>query len=706
MSVDRSVAKIRSQSPLQAALRIDFQAWLWLLLLLAAFCAYAPALRGGLLWDDDAHVTKPALQSLAGLGRIWFELGATQQYYPILHSAFWLEHRWWGDATLGYHVVNVLLHVAAALLLVRILQRLSIPGAWLAAFVFTLHPVQVESVAWITELKNVLSTVFYLSAALSYLRFDETRRTRHYWGALAFFACALLTKSVTATLPAALLVVFWWKRGRLDLRRDIAPLLPWLVFGATTGLFTAWVERKYIGAEGADYALNLLQRTLLAGRVVWFYAGKLLWPADQSFIYPRWDIDPTAVWSYVFPLAAAGLIFAAWRLRQRMRGPLAGLLFFGGTLVPVLGFFNVYPFRYSYVADHFQYLACLGLIVLGAAAVAQATARLGTATRVVGAAALVLMLCAATAKLAANYRDNRHLFESVLALNPRCWMAHGNLGDELAQTGEADAAAAQFTEALRLNPDYYGASNNLGHLLLQQRRVADALPYFENALRMHPKFLEARVNLSHALLLSGRLNEAANHAMIALINSPASAAAEVCVADVQQMTGHLASAIGHYQRALALDPKSFDAHANLGFALLAKGDFTTSIDHSTTALRLDPKSAVAHNNLGNALLSLEKLAAAADQFQSALALDPNYAEAHQNLAVALRRNGQTAAAITHAEAALRLRPETPEIRINLALALIDAGRSEEARAHWAEAKKMMPSLPPMPSPGQTGSRRP
>ena len=244
-------------------------AGMWALMLCATLVAYLPALRGGLLWDDNMHVTQAELRSLQGLWRIWFDLGATQQYYPLLHSAFWLEHRIWGDAVLGYHLTNVALHAASACLVVMIVRRLSLPGAWLAGFVFALHPVCVEAVAWISEQKSTLSGAFYLAAALTYLCFDRTRRKSQYFLALGLFVLALMSKTVTATLPAAMLVVFWWQRGRLAWRRDVLPLVPWFAVGVSAGLFTAWVERspQFIGAQGPDYALTLPQRFLLAGRV-------------------------------------------------------------------------------------------------------------------------------------------------------------------------------------------------------------------------------------------------------------------------------------------------------------------------------------------------------------------------------------------------------------------------------------------------------
>jgi hypothetical protein len=311
-----------AQSPNINSQAIQFSdSVLWAMIFCATLFAYFPALRGGLLWDDSSHLTKPGLQSLHGLWRIWFELGATQQYYPLLHSAFWLEHRMWGDAVAGYHLTNVALHALSACLVVMIMKRLSLPGAWFAGFVFALHPVNVESVAWISEQKSTLSGVFYLASLLTYLRFyqdfDQDRRKSKCLLATSLFVLALLSKTVTATLPAVLLVIFWWRRGRLEWKRDVQPLLPWFALGISAGVLTSWVETTLIGARGADFLLTPVQRVLIAGRAICFYAGKLLWPTNLMFFYPHWKIDPAERWQWLFPtgvlVLAIGLMFAARR---------------------------------------------------------------------------------------------------------------------------------------------------------------------------------------------------------------------------------------------------------------------------------------------------------------------------------------------------------------------------------------------------------
>jgi tetratricopeptide (TPR) repeat protein len=561
----------------------------WLLIFAAVFVAYLPALNGTILSDDLSHITLPHLRSVGGLWRIWTELGATQQYYPLLHSAFWIQHRLWGDAMTGYHFANVVFHTTAAWLVVLILRQLAIPGALLAGFIFALHPVSVESVAWISEQKNTLSAVFYLASALVYVRLvhdrgsteqdppyvrragddgrrpsDDVRRpglvlqTRHYWLAFALFICALLTKSVTATLPAALLVVLWWKHGRIDWRRDVLPLVPWFAVAAAAGLLTAWFEHHIIGARGEAFALTPVERLLLAGRVIWFYLAKLFWPVNLMFTYPRWTIDASQWWQSLYPIGAIALaiVLAAFvrfpafapdsqTASAGKRGPLAGYLFFCGTLVPALGFVNVYPFVFSYVADHFQYLACLGIIVPVAATLTVASQRIETSQgRVVKMAsvALVAVLAALTWHRSGVYENAETLFRDTIARNPGAWMAYQNLGTELAAQNRLPEAIEAYEGALRARPGYSSARNNL---VLAHMRVGDAL------------------------------------------------------ADKPDGAGE---AIGHYEAVVRLDPRQFRAHYNLGTILMdMPGRHAEAIEHLETALRIQPKSAEAHVNLGVAL---------------------------------------------------------------------------------------------------------
>jgi protein O-mannosyl-transferase len=353
-------------------LRANQSAVALVLILLMTCAAYWPALSGGFLWDDDAHVPKLELQSTEGLHRIWFEFRTTPQYYPLLYTSFWVQHRLWGDNPTGYHIVNLLLHLGVVLSSYVLLRKLNVPGALLAAAIFAIHPVNVESVAWISEQKNTLSFLLCLGALIAYLNFDSKREWFPYALSFALFLCSLLSKTVTATLPAVILVLFWWKRGTLSWRRDVLPLIPFFALGIGFGLLSAYAEHQWTGANGESYDLSWLQRGLLAGRVICFYVGKLVWPVHLVFSYPRWTIDPSNWAHWIYPAAVVLLFLGLWAIRQRSRAPLAAFLLYAGTLFPALGFLNVFPFVYSYVADHFQYQPSLSLISLGAAGITSA----------------------------------------------------------------------------------------------------------------------------------------------------------------------------------------------------------------------------------------------------------------------------------------------------------------------------------------------
>jgi len=666
--------------------------WAAALILGAALASYWPALGGGLLWDDAAHVTRPGLRSLAGLWAIWTDPRATQQYYPLLHSAFWLEHRLWGDATIGYHLANVLEHALAAVLLVVILRRLGVAGAWLAGLLFAVHPVCVESVAWISEQKNTLSLVFYLGAALAYLRFDAGRgragASRAYLLATFLFVLALLTKSVTATLPAALLVVLWWRRGTLGWRRDALPLAPWFALGISGGLFTALVERRLIGAEGADFDLALVERLLLAGRAVWFYLGKLAWPAGLVFVYPRWDVRASAgAWAGY--LAAAILVTAAlWLLRRRSRGPLAAWLLFVGSLFPALGFFNVYPFRFSYVADHFQYLACIGPIAAFSAGAAGLLDRASPGLRRAGvglAGLLAASLAVASRAQSATYADPGTLYRVTLASNPGCWMAHNNLGLWYEGRRDFDRAISEYEEALRLRKDYASVHNNLGGLLrTMPSRGDEALRHIQEALRLQPDLAEAHNNLGVWYGDRGDATKAAAQYEEALRLQPDYATAHNNLGSVlATLPGRLGDATAHFEEAVRLQPDFAEARNNLGNALLAApGRLDDAIAQYEEAVRLQPEFEQARKNLGNALLRKPaRQDEAVAQFREALRLRPDDGEAHNSLGLALGVLGRNPEAIAEFEEALRLTPGYPEIRINIALALLRTpGREGEAEA--------------------------
>jgi tetratricopeptide (TPR) repeat protein len=688
----RAITQVPARQPAR-----DRAVWLVpLVLLVATLAAYFPAWHGGMLWDDDGHVTRVALRSVSGLWRIWFDVGATQQYYPVVHSAFWVLHRLWGGDTLGYHLVNILLHVLSAFLIAVILRRLAVPGAWLAATLFALHPIQVESVAWITELKNTLSGVLYLAAALTYLRFDENRRRRLYVAALCLFVLALLSKSVTATLPAALLVVFWWRRGTLDWRRDVAPLAPFFALGLGAGLFTAWVERTEIGAQGAEFNFTLIERCLIAGRAIWFYLAKLVRPANLVFIYPRWQMSQATWWQYLFPLGVLALAAVLWLQRRRTRAPLAALLFFCGTLFPALGFVNVFPLRYSFVADHFQYLAGIGFFAAASAAIVGLLARWrippGRATAV---AAIVLggVLAAITWNQSRQYADAETLYRTTIARNPSCWLAYNNLGVTKlrSKASQVNEAVSLITQALALNPGNAEAHNNLGFALQTLGQSDRAIAEYHEALRLAPDSAEAYGNLGTALTATGQFQEASAALTRALALRPDLAYVHASLGDTMQEMGRLDEAMGRYREALRLDPDLAKAHDGLGNALMKMGRPADAVVEYRATLRLSPNLAAAHFNLANALQETGAVGEAVAEYNEALRLKPDFAAAHCNLGNVLLGMGRPAEAITRYQEAIAHDPASAEAHNNLGVALERVGRLAEASLHFQEALRLDPN---------------
>lgn len=617
--------------------------------------AYLPALHGALLWDDDGHVTPVGLRSLSGLWRIWTEPGASQQYYPVLHSAFWIEHRLWGDHVEGYHALNVALHLASAALLWRLLVKIELPGAALGACLFALHPVCAESVAWISEQKNVLSGVFYLGAALAYLRFEGVRSVRSYLLATGLFACALLSKSVTATLPAALLVLAWWRRGRIAVKGDVLCLVPWFALSVAAGSMTAWMETHVVGASGGSFALSAGERLIVSGRALAFYLGKCIWPAGLAFNYPRWQLRPEEALSYGWPLAVLLVLGGLIALRGRSRGPLCAALLYAGALFPALGFFNVYPFVFSFVADHFQYLAVMVFSAAAGAALhgAASRARIGATGSTVGAAALLVCLMLATRAQARRYEDPETFYRAMLASNPDSWLAHDNLGVVLTSKGAVAEASEHYRKAMALNPDYPEAFNNYGNLMARSGRFAEAAEAYGKALRARPWFEDAQVNWGNALCDQG----------------------------------DFAAAVAHFRDALALKKDDARALYGLGNALANTGRYDEAVLSYRAARALAPDFALGRLNLGLALVRSDHVAEGMAEVEAAAALDPDKAGDYRSMAhayrgVALAERGDLAGAEPELRQAVLLRPGDAEIRFQLARVLHLLGREAEAREQY------------------------
>ena len=541
---------------------IQPQGW-WLPLLVVL--AYLPVWHAGFIWDDDRYVTQNRLlDSLGGLWRIWFSQDAPSQYVPLTYTSFWIEHALWGLWASGYHIVNVLLHAANAWLLWRLLKRLAVPGAWLAAALFALHPVQVESVAWISERKNVLALLFMLLAAGAWLDFIESplpAGKRSYRRALLFHALALAGKATACLLPVALLCLLWLKGEKLN-RRRLQQLVPFVLLGIGIGLIAMWWERHHQGTEGAMFSLSPLARVLVASRAVWFYPGKLVWPVDLSFIYPQWPINAAEPQGYVWLLACLTALAVFLARRPRLDGIGVAAVFYVAMLSPLLGFIMLYTFRYTFVADHYQYVACIGPLTLAAAGLAGVFERIKSKYSVPALAAGGALLCVLgglTWAQCGAYDNRGTLWRDTLKKNPGCWMAENNLANFLVQQGQTDEALAHYQRALALKPDYADAHYNYGVILLRLGQKDAGVAHLEAALWSEPDHARAHNNLGIVLIEAGRLDEAIGHFERALQRQPKLTSARINLAVALSRQGHVDQAISQVQQVLKLNPRDVEA---------------------------------------------------------------------------------------------------------------------------------------------------
>jgi protein O-mannosyl-transferase len=638
--------------------------WVIAFLLIAVLLlAYYPALHGGFLWDDDTYISaNPTLRTLAGLRAIWLDPSATCQYYPLSFTFFWTVNHFFGLNPFWFHLLTLLLHGSAAVLFWQVLARLRVRGALLAGAIFALHPVNVMSVAWMTELKNTLSASMALGAGWAFVRFaglgvyergpkgigralpKETRGTPWRWYALslALFQLAMLAKTAVSFLPATLFLILWWQRERVT-RRDFLSLIPMLGISVGMGAFTIYIERHAGGASGQDFTIGLLDRVLISGRSFWFYLGKLVWPSRLTFIYPRWKVDAGEWWQWLYPAATLAVLSGSWMARRRIgRGLFVALMHFYISTSMLILAVVLFMMRYSFVADHWQYFGSLSIIALVASGITQAMDWVGEPwgrpLEMALGIGLVSGLGALTWAQSGMYADLQMLWKTTIARNPGSWIAHNNLGLLLYGQGRLEEAIAQYREALRIDPDLAGPCCNLGNAFLQEGRPEEAIAQYREALRIDPAFVEAHNNLGLALFRQGRTE----------------------------------GAIAQYRACLQLQPAYVDALNGLGLAFFQQGRTGEAIVEYREALRIDAADANVHGNLGDALLQQGRPEGAIAQYREALRLNPALAGIWCNLGIALFQEGQAGEAIPYAQKALELQPADARIQNGLAWMLATA----------------------------------
>ncbi len=631
------------------------------LLLLLTLVVYLPALQCQYIWDDDHYVTENrTLHDVEGLKRIWIEPGAVPQYYPLVHTLFWVQYQLFELNPLSYHLVNVICHALVSLLWWRVLRRLAIPGAYLAAMIFAVHPIEVESVAWVTELKNVLSGVFYLLAALMYLRFTgishkaiqtsqptvEPSQRRWLWYGLSLlcFLGAMFSKTVACSLPAALVLVMWWQRRRFPWR-DLLCLLPMFVIGIGLGLHTAMMEKHHVGAEGADWAFSMGDRFLIAGRALWFYAAKILWPQHLVFFYDYWHLNTSQWWQWLFPVGFVIAVYGCWRNRNLWGyGPVVALLFFAGTLFPALGFIDVFPMRFSFVADHFQYHAGMGIIALFAAGFYQLTKRY---PRVQYTLACVILIALGARSVAYQqvYQNQTTLWQHVIDNNRAPWMALNNLGVIQKQAGHLEAARDLYQKAIVHRPNEWNSYSNLGIVYKEMGQYDRAATLFEFA----SQFMRAQSHVYSSL------------------------------AHVRELQGDIPQAIALLEKAVKQNSAYAKAWTNLGILQLRQGQHDKAIIALERAIEKDRYQETAYVGLGQAFKEVNQPEQAFNALQRGLDALPQSAVLHHRLALHYMDQNQREQAIKHWQKAMTIAPDQPDYALNLGAALLQEQQWRAAR---------------------------
>lgn len=522
-----------------------------LLIALLAIVVYLPVFQGGFVWDDMTLVS-PVIRSPSGILDIWFHPALNvgeDHYWPVVYTTFWFEHILWGYSTSAFHITNVLLHAVNCVLVWLILVRLAIPGAWLAAALFAVHPVHAESVAWIIERKDVLSGLFLLLAFVAFLHFEHGRSRRAYAWALTCFLLAMLSKSVAVTFPVAILICQWWRNGRIR-RADIAAALPFFAVGAAFVCFDMWHMHSL--GRGYDTHLTFAQRVALAGQALWFYAAKLVWPYPLMPIYPKWALNADRLAGYIPALSVAILLVLLWVLRRRVgRGPLAATLFWTGALGPVLGFLDFGFFKYSYVADRFQYLASIGPLALVAAGLSMLFHRLQSDLRLETATPTVRSV---TATVAAG------IF--IVPAGILTWHHCRGYGD----------GVVLWTRTLKRNPNAFEAHQQLGLTYMQQKKYALAVPQLQDAVKLLPDYTAARYNLGIALCMVGNYTEGQKE----------------------------------LEQTVRTDPKYAAPHDGLGLLFSEKGQMERAVQEFREAVRLNPGFVQARQHLHDAEILLKQ----------------------------------------------------------------------------------------------------
>ena len=665
-------------------------------LCLMVIISYLPAmLWGGFVWDDNIFIKVDPVRDVSGLWKIWFSPSALEEeghYWPITYTTFWVEHKLWGFAPAGYHIVNVLLHLANTLLVWHLMRRLAVPGAYVVAAVFAVHPLHVESVAWIFERKDVLSGLFYLAAALMWMRFVEQPNPRRYACSLALYAAGLLSKSIVVTLPAALLIWPWWKRGRVT-SADLLRLVPFFIVGLVIALGDL---SSYRSVHNKEFDFSLIERALIAARALWFYAGKLLWPTHLAVIYPRWDIHFADLLAWGYLVGAVALAVALWRFRSQLgRGPLAGALFFAITLSPTLGFVDYNYMAYAFVADRYQYLAGIGVMAVVIGSVVCGVCRLPDLWQKValGVAGMVLVVLGLlTWRQSSIYQNDATFNRHIIALNPQSRNAHRHLAKALYDQDRYEEALKPALIAVEQRPGYFRAHVTLGLILVELGRFEEAETHLRRAIELNSETHSTRLKLSDLLYNQGRYEEALDVARAAVEQHPDSFVPHGLLGAILVELGRFEEAETHLRRTIALNPQAWKAHFNLGDALYKQGRYEEALEVARVVVDQASDSFEAHLNLGITFVALERFEEAETHLSRAIELDPSHAEALYSLAKIRFQQQRYDEMLKLYQRLIEIDPTDALAYGDMGVALFLLGRNDEAMRSFDQALSLDPTM--------------
>jgi tetratricopeptide (TPR) repeat protein len=655
-------------------------------IILLTLIAYLPALSGGFVFDDQIYlVTNPNLTGLKGLYRCWTEPTA-YAYHPLVMTTFWLEHQLWGLKPVGYHLNNLILHLVVSFLVWRLMVRMDLPGGWIAALFFALHPVHVESVAWITERKDVLSGVFALLTVLGWLSYRKGGGKQSYYLALFCFLLAMLAKSSVCLLPGVLFLISGQPTGGMNvsLSKRLIPIIPFFLVAVIVGGIYWWIEQSVAKPVGREYEFTLFERLVIAGKAIWFYLGKLFLPIDLMPIYPRWEVKDLEWMAILYPLSVILAVGISW-YSQTFLGKGLWLAFTGYLLLlfPALGFINYSFMRFSFVADHFQYLASVGPIILVATGVERLKVKLtGIREREdssrfnlipwgigVVSGVLVFQLCGI-------YQNDLTFWSYNMMKNPEGFYPRDHLALALLNSGKPNEAVRVYQDGLQYRPEDDFLHFHLARALAKAGKNQEAIHHLRETIRINPHFANAHRNLALALASQGKMEGASAGFAEALRLSPhepnyyndyglfLQGLAQPTVTSKTDQgpkgTHYLQEAIAVYRKGTAQAPHFAPLHYNLALALVETEAFEEAYAHFDEALRLSPEEAPR--------------------------IKPEYAKACNRYGLKLRGEGKLDAALAQFEKGLSIWSRSGELRANL------------------EALKSIQSAPTNTSSGESGNR--